>query len=86
MYFGYMTIVSATFFCLTGTIGFYATYIVSRGAGGLSQAGRRLLTGAATDACNTCAVLREPRCLAAPLPTRPAPQFIRRIYGAVKID
>ncbi|KAL4429596.1 hypothetical protein ABPG77_008645 [Micractinium sp. CCAP 211/92] len=39
MYFGYMTIVSATFFCLTGTIGFYATYI-----------------------------------------------FIRRIYGAVKID
>ncbi|KAL4458390.1 hypothetical protein ABPG75_013255 [Micractinium tetrahymenae] len=39
MYFGYMTIVSASFFCLTGTIGFYATYI-----------------------------------------------FIRRIYGAVKID
>ncbi|PRW59585.1 transmembrane 9 superfamily member 7 [Chlorella sorokiniana] len=30
MYFGYMAIVSATFFCLTGTIGFYATYIFIR--------------------------------------------------------
>jgi hypothetical protein len=26
MYFGYMTIVSCGFFCLTGTIGFYACY------------------------------------------------------------
>ena len=31
---GYMTIVSATFFCLTGTIGFYATYFVSCGGAG----------------------------------------------------
>lgn len=30
MYFGYMTIASATFFCLTGTIGFFATYFFIR--------------------------------------------------------
>ena len=34
MYFGYMTIASATFFCLTGTIGFYATYVVRAEGGG----------------------------------------------------
>lgn len=30
MYFSYMFIVSYAFFCLTGTIGFYATYIFVR--------------------------------------------------------
>ena len=30
MYFSYMTIVSYGFFCLTGTIGFYACYIFVR--------------------------------------------------------
>lgn len=30
MYFGYMFIVSYSFFCLTGTIGFYACYIFVR--------------------------------------------------------
>ena len=30
MYFGYMTIVSYGFFCLTGTIGFYACYMFVR--------------------------------------------------------
>lgn len=30
MYFSYMFIVSYAFFCLTGTIGFYATYVFVR--------------------------------------------------------
>jgi transmembrane 9 superfamily protein 2/4 len=30
MYFSYMFVVSYAFFCLTGTIGFYATYIFVR--------------------------------------------------------
>jgi transmembrane 9 superfamily member 2/4 len=30
MYFGYMFIVSYSFFCLTGTIGFYACYLFVR--------------------------------------------------------
>ena len=30
MYFGYMAIVSYAFFCLTGTIGFYACYLFVR--------------------------------------------------------
>ena len=30
MYFGYMFMVSYSFFCLTGTIGFYACYIFVR--------------------------------------------------------
>lgn len=30
MYFGYMGIISYGFFCLTGTIGFFATYLFVR--------------------------------------------------------
>lgn len=72
-----MTIVSATFFCLTGTIGFYATYIVRACCCVV------VLPGCARRPGGACCSPLSP----APLP--PAPcllQFIRKIYSEVKCD